>query len=70
MTHDARILQEGVFALEDMVVGAANADMANADARPAGLEFRPGNIDKCQLTWRGAGNGSHEIILPISDRKD
>ena len=35
VAHDARILQERVLALEDVVVGAADADMADRDQRPA-----------------------------------
>ena len=32
MAHDARIFQEGVLAFEYMVVGPADADMADRDA--------------------------------------
>mgnify|MGYP006176390857 CR=1 FL=1 len=36
MAHDARILQEGVAAFEDVVVGAADADAVHAHDRFAG----------------------------------
>jgi hypothetical protein len=29
MTHDTRIFEEGVLALEDVIVGATDADMAD-----------------------------------------
>ena len=38
VSHDARIIQERVLALEDVVVRTADADMADGDARPAVLE--------------------------------
>ena len=36
VAHDPRIGEERVLAFEDMVVGAADADMADCDPRPAG----------------------------------
>ena len=35
MAHNARVGEERVLAFEDVVVGAADADMADADERPA-----------------------------------
>ena len=46
MTHDAGIFEKGVGALEDVIVGAADADMADGDANPAVLEGRGRHLDE------------------------
>ncbi len=60
VAHDAGIFEEGVLALEDMIIGAANADMADGDADPAGLQRRRRDIDQRQLARSRTGNGTHE----------
>ena len=40
VAHDARILKEGVQALEDVIVGAADADPADADQHLVGASAR------------------------------
>jgi hypothetical protein len=36
MAHNAWIFEEGVLAFEDMIVGAANTDVADGQPNPAG----------------------------------
>src|SRR5690349_17571431 len=62
MTHDARILQERVRALEDVVVGAADADMPDTHTNPARFQFRLVDVDDRQLARFGAGYGAHGIL--------
>jgi hypothetical protein len=52
MPHDARILQERVLALVDVIVGAADADMADAHPHPTGLQRGPLDIHQSQLARR------------------
>jgi hypothetical protein len=48
VAHDARIFEKGVLALEDMIVGAANADAADCDRRFRGVRV----LGRQQLSWR------------------
>ena len=40
-------------AFEDMIVGAADADMADGDADPAGAQRRPRNVDEGEFPGSG-----------------
>ena len=61
MPDHPRVVEERVLAREDVVVGAADADMADADPHPAGLECRTGHIDQGELTWLRTQNGTHYL---------
>src|SRR3569623_2060571 len=62
MAHDARILQHRVGALEDVVVGAADADVADGDPDPPGFQFRASDVDVSKLAGFVADNSAHSIF--------
>ena len=63
VAHDARIGEERVLALEDVVVGAADADMADRDQRPAGRRCAGcGAVFHDKVAGRAADDSFHAAI--------
>ena len=62
VADDAGVFEVGEGAFEDMIVGAADADMADGDAHPTRLQHRRRDIDQGQLLGGGAGYGAQDRI--------
>ena len=63
MAHDAGIGEERVLALEDVIVGAADADMGDIDQRPTfGRTARRRPVCKLKLSRSDASNGFHDGV--------
>ncbi|MNT52384.1 hypothetical protein D3C72_1894080 [compost metagenome] len=67
MPHDPRIFQERVLPSEDVIVGAADADMADGDAHPARRRGRHRRaFNDLQATGLRAEDGFHVIFRMLS----
>jgi hypothetical protein len=64
VSHDARISEEGVLALENMIIRAAYADAEGPHHCLFRIDFRIRPLHKTQLAGFHANKGVHELNAP------